>query len=198
MDLKILDTEMYYWKKFCGGDKSALGAIYRKNYDLMYNYGLKMLNDPDQIQNFIQNIFYYLCKCEDLEFHSNPKVYLLRSMKNAVYNYFHSRQQTCDMDEIAFSVSDDDNSLEAFFSKDDDDVRRYKELVKAIDQLPNQQKQVLYLYYIKELSHNEIAEIMGIIPQSSMNALSKGIRKLRDLLTPELVGVLILIRQYVI
>ena len=59
------------------------------------------------------------------------------------------------------------------------EVQQWKSVLEAIKHLPDQQKQVLYLYYIKELSHKEIGEILGINPQSSMNTLAKSIKKLR-------------------
>lgn len=171
--------DSYWWQLFNQGEKAAIEYFYKKYYNLLYNYGLKLLDDPLQIQDFIQEIFYRLCKRERLQEISNLKVYLLKAMRNIVYDYYARRKEVVSIDEMAFAVPDDDGFFETFFLKDDEDIWRWKSTLAAINDLPAQQKQVLYLYYVKGLSHKEISEILEINSQSSMNALSKSIRKLR-------------------
>lgn len=173
------------WRLFCQGERGALEYFYKKYYNLLFNYGLKLLNEPLQIQDYIQDIFYRLCKREQLQEISNLKVYLLKAMRNIVYDYYARRKELVCIDEMDFAVPEDDGFFDTFFSKDDDDVRRWKFLLAAINELPAQQKQVLYLYYVKGLSHKEISEIMEINPQSSMNALSKSVSKLRFFLNED-------------
>ena len=47
----------------------------------------------------------------------------------------------------------------SFFSKNDEELLKYKTLLQTINSLPNQQKQILYLFYIKGLSHKELSLI---------------------------------------
>ena len=170
--------ESHWWQLFCNGNKTALSFFYKKYYNLLYNYGLKLLDNPLQIQDFIQDIFYKLCKSNPKEI-NNPKVYLLKAMRNEVYDYYTSFKETISIEEIPFAVPEEAHVFDAFFNKDDEEVEQWKSVLEAIKALPDQQKQVLYLYYIKELSHKEIGEILGINPQSSMNTLAKSIKKLR-------------------
>ena len=44
-----------------------------------------------------------------------------------------------------------------------------RRLAKAISRLSGRQREILYLYYVKELSHQEISAILGMNPQSSKN-----------------------------
>lgn len=174
--------DIYWWRLFCQGEKTAMEFFYKKYYNLLYNYGLKLLNEPLQIQDFIQDIFYKLCKREQPKEIDNLKVYLLKAMRNIIYDYYARRKEAVSIEEMAFAIPEDDAVFESFFSKDDEDVRKWKSVRAAIKDLPSQQKQVLYLYYVKGLSHKEISEILDINPQSSMNALSKSINKLRRFL----------------
>ena len=80
-----------------------------------------------------------------------------------------------------FFIPEDDLILRKLHSKDDNELRKRQNLIQAIRSLSGQQKQILYLFYIKNLSHKEISEVLNISPQSSMNSLSKSIRKLRIL-----------------
>ncbi|WP_304196220.1 RNA polymerase sigma factor [Phocaeicola plebeius] len=158
---------------------------YKKYYNLLYNYGLKFINDPELIQDFIQDIFFRLCKKGNLDDIHVLKIYLLRAMKNTIYNYHTQQNETINIEDIEFSLSDDSESLKSFFAKDDKDIQEYQLILKGINTLSSQQKQILYLFYIKDLSHKEISAILDITPQSSMNALSKAIRKIRTLVNEE-------------
>lgn len=160
-----------------------LETLYKEQYNLLYNYGLKMVNDSDLIQDFIQDIFYKLCHRQSLDDIANIQVYLLRALRNAVYNYYTLLKESVNIDDMEFLVPENDAAFNRFFGNDDDDESRYRSLLQSIKQLPNQQKHVLYLYYIKGLSHKEISEILGINPQSSMNTLSKTLHRLRKEMT---------------
>ena len=66
------------------------------------------------------------------------------------------------------------------FKKDDVDVKNERRLAKAISRLSGRQREILYLYYVKELSHQEISAILGMNPQSSKNLLSRTLARLRE------------------
>ena len=56
-----------------------------------------------------------------------------------------------------------------------------KHLMQAFSQLSSHQQEIIYLYYVNELKHDEIAEIMGINYQSSKNLLFRSLSSLRKL-----------------
>lgn len=160
----------------------VLELSYKKHYNLLYNYGLKFINNPNLIEDFIQDIFVRLCKRGNLHDIDDLKIYLLRAMRNMAYDYYAARHDNLSIDEVEFSLSDDEDTFRRFFTRDDEETRQYQALQKAIQALPPQQKQILYLFYIKDLSHKEIGEILDITPQASMNSVSKALRKLREML----------------
>ena len=160
----------------------VLELAYKTHYNLLYNYGLKLANDSTLIEDLIQDTVLKLCKRGNLEDISNLKVYLLRALRNAIYDYYAARHDSLYINEVEFSLSDDEDSFRHFFTRDDEEIHQYHSLLKAIHSLPPQQKQILYLFYIKEFSHKEIGEILDITPQASMNSVSKALRKLREIL----------------
>ena len=149
--------------------------------EVSYKHGMKLICNPDLVQDFIQDIFIKLHKREEINLITNLKVYLLHAMRNTVYDYYSSRKETISIDEMDFFIPEDDLILRKLHSKDDNELRKRQNLIQAIRSLSGQQKQILYLFYIKNLSHKEISEVLNISPQSSMNSLSKSIRKLRIL-----------------
>ena len=70
--------------------------------------------------------------------------------------------------------------INSLFKKDDVDVKNERRLAKAISRLSGRQREILYLYYVKELSHQEISAILGMNPQSSKNLLSRTLARLRE------------------
>lgn len=177
-----LDEDIYWWNLFCHGEKNAMGFFYKKYYNLLYNYGLRFLNDPLQIQDIIQDLFYKLCKGTHMKEVSNPKVYLLKSLRHLIYDYCVKHQEVMSIEDMEFQLPEEDHIFQSFFGADDEEVKKWKSVLSAIQELPNQQKQILYLFYIKGLSHKEIAILLDINPQSSMNSISKSLKRLRSFL----------------
>jgi RNA polymerase sigma factor (sigma-70 family) len=60
------------------------------------------------------------------------------------------------------------------------DTLKQKNLAKHLNQLPNRQKEVLYLKYYSDLNTDDIAKVLEINYQSVLNLIHKGIKKLRQ------------------
>lgn len=188
----MIDEE-HQWQLFCNGEMKALEVFYRKYYALLYNYGLKLLDDPFVVQDCVQEVFYKLCKRKHNEDIVNLKVFLLRAMRNLIYDHYATRHEAVSIDDMRFMLPADEELFESFFGKDDETLLRWRQVLDSINKLPNQQKQVLYLYYIKGCSHKEIGEVMDIHAQSSMNALSKAMKTLRAWLDKDTLPALLLL-----
>ena len=103
------------------GDKEnnisqTLEVSYKQYYNLLYNYGMKLICNPDLVQDFIQDIFIKLHKREEINLITNLKVYLLHAMRNTVYDYYSSRKETISIDEMDFFIPEDDLILRKFKS----------------------------------------------------------------------------------
>ena len=58
---------------------------------------------------------------------------------------------------------------------------RNKLLMDAFSRLSPHQQEIIYLYYVNELKHEDIAEILGINYQSSKNLLFRSLSKLKKI-----------------
>lgn len=174
--------EISLWNLFLEGDKEVLEVFYKRYYNLLYNYGFKLCDDRDLVRDFIQDVFLKLCKSEKIGATISPKSYLLKSMRNVIFDHFAASKNCVSMDDLTFRMPDDQLSYELFLRQNDGDQERETRLLSAVAQLVNSQKQILYLHYIKELSHKEIAEVLDINVQSSMNSVSRALSKLRSML----------------
>ena len=85
-------------------------------------------------------------------------------------------------------IPDSKDFFEDTFALSDEDIKLAKMLRAAIRSLSPNQKQVLYLHYVRKLSYKEIAEILNISVQSSMNLNNRALTKLKSLLPPKVFG----------
>jgi RNA polymerase sigma-70 factor (ECF subfamily) len=108
------------------------------------------------------------------------KGYLIKALRNKLYDTLEKEKATDDISlyEEVF-VTDELMPLLSFDESEADN--QAKLLMQAFSQLSSHQQEVIYLYYVNELKHDEIAEIMGINYQSSKNLLFRSLSSLRKL-----------------
>lgn len=172
------------WHLLIQGDRKALEVIYQRYYVLLLNYGLKCTSDRELIKDCIHDLFVYLYHNTRISIEGiTVRAYLLRALKNSLFNKLVGLERERDsLDTSSFEIPTDEDLFEQMFPQNDRDFALAQYLLKAIVQLPPHQKKALYLRYVKELSHKEIAAIMEINEQSSMNLTNRALLKLRSLM----------------
>ena len=176
------DTDL--WKAFLQGHDEAVGELYRRYYPLLRSYGIRMTGDRELTVDTIQDLFVKLMlNRAKLHPTDHVKFYLLSAFRHKLLDAFQQMRPTIDVEECHeyFALDPDDIP-----DKDDQDVLRERRLVKALGRLTGRQREILYLYYVKDLSHKEIASLLDMNAQSSKNLLFRTLSYLRTL-----VGILI-------
>lgn len=186
--------DMTLWSSLIEGNLRALETIYKRHYALLLNYGLKVCQDIELTKDCIQDVFVKLHKSKELSQTVSPRAYLLKALRNTLYDNLLLSKETTSLDEFAFHISESHDLFEQLFFKNDEDLQLSKQLLKALSSLPSNQKTILYLRFVKELSHKEIAEIMNINVQSSMNLVSRALMKLRGLMKNDNLLIMLLLR----
>lgn len=177
-------SDIKLFERFIAGDKDAMEALYKKYYDLMLNYGLKCDPDKDLVQDCIQDFF--ITAFGNHGIHSgnivSVRAYLLRSVRNKLHDKTVLRKKLYSIDDIGFNLPADEDLFAQLFPKNDDETKMAREILKALSSLSPNRKTALYLRYVKGFSHKEIADVLNINEQSSMNLISRTFAKLRELL----------------
>lgn len=187
-----LDDETL-WKLLLKGNIKVLEVLYRRHYDLLLNYGFKFCQDKELVKDCIQDLFVKLHQSSSLSDTSHVKTYLLRGVKNLLIDKLSSMKITEDIEDVKFYLTIDDSTLTFLFNKNDEDLRLSKHLLEAYQQLPENQRVAIYLRYVRGLSYKEIAEILNIAPQSTMNLVSRALTKLRVIMQIEKIIVFLLL-----
>jgi len=174
--------DLSLWNLLIKGDQKALELLYQKYYSLLLNYGLKCNPNKELIKDCIQDLFVNIYQNSNITADITVRSYLLRALRNNLIYKLSSQKEEESLDDVAFHIPENEDLFEQLFPKNDDDMLLARRLLDAISQLSANQKSVLYLRYVKELSYKEIADVMDINVQSSMNLANRALTKLRSLI----------------
>lgn len=178
-DTKHTDIEL--WKAFLRGESAAFEKVYRRFYPQLYAYGIRMVGNRELVVDTIQDLFVKLIlNYRNLHLTDNPEAYLFCAFRNKLLDAVQSLRQTEMIEQYHDFFSMNEDIINTLFSKDDKDVINEKKLAKGIAGLSARQREILYLYYIKELSYKEISTIMQMNLQSCRNLLSRTLAHLRE------------------
>ena len=173
--------DLSLWNLLIKGDKKALEVLYLRYYSLLLNYGLKCNIDRELVKDCIQDLFVGIYQNNHIKTTNiTVRSYLLRALRNNLTYKLASRREEDSLEAYVFHVPSNEDLFEQLFPKDDHDLLLANQLLEAMSQLSPNQKTILYLRYVKNLSYKEIADIMNVNLQSSMNLGTRALAKLRS------------------
>ena len=123
--------DMTLWSSLIEGNLRALETIYKRHYALLLNYGLKFCQDIELTKDCIQDVFVKLHKSKELSQTVSPRAYLLKALRNTLYDNLLLSKETTSLDEFAFHISESHDLFEQLFFKNDEDLQLSKQLLKA-------------------------------------------------------------------
>ena len=160
--------------------KESLSALYEEQVDSLFSYGCKFTKDRELVKDCIHDVFVKLFEKEDISSIRNMKFYLLRSFKNRLLDEL-SRIQPEDIDEATFSYYMQESPDEELSLETDETIQLQKKYIEKIfENLTGRQKEAVYLYYIEELSYDEISQMLGMNYQSVRNIVHRALVRLRE------------------
>ena len=172
-------SDQVLWSALKKGDLNAFSVLFKTFYPQLHSYGLKISNNnsaltEDCLQDFFLYIYEHRHNLADLE---NLKPYLFTSFRRTVIHAIKkSNKSTLHEEvrhgEITFSKED-------FMVRQEIDFLRKQGVSELLNELPNRQKEVLFLKYYNNLKITEISEVMNINYQSVLNMMHKAIKKMR-------------------
>lgn len=181
--LHIGDEDL--WMMLLKGDKHALSVIYKRNYELLLNFGLKIVPDEELVKDCIQDVFVKIGSSKRLSATEHVRSYLLTSLKNRLADTLAALPRSEQLDERHFQMEVEDEEIATLFKNNDKDILLSRKLIAAYNELPSNQRMAIYLRYVRSLSYKEIAAMMHINPQSSMNLVSRALTSLRKRLSAD-------------
>ena len=169
-------TDKELWNAFKNGSLTAYKLIYEQNVDSLYGYGTTIAPHSNIITDCIQDMFVYLWnRRSKLGKVNNIKGYLFIAYRRRLLDSIKKQKKKLNIEDL--------NGLEIFMeenSNTDLAIERKASIISALNALPSQKKEAIYLRFFNDLSCAEISEIMRIKTQSVYNLISSGLKVIRD------------------
>ena len=170
------------------GDREAFGLLYRKYATMVYRYIAYRVQPPAEAEDLTAQVFLNAWKAIGrYQSHDKPFLaWLYTIAHNQVINHAKSKGQTTVFAPIddAYDLADTNR-----YNRPDWQAERqsdYQDLRLAVLKLPYDQQQVIYLRYVEELGHSEIARLMGKSEVTVRGILFRAHEALRKILKREI------------
>ena len=179
----------YAVMSFSGEKRQFLSQVLDEVFDGLYGYAMVLSRDRTEAEDLVQETCFRAVKAiESLEPGSNAKSWLFTILRNIWLNQVRQRRAApkiveLDVDEntldMAVEASKDPHAL--YVSKVERDQVR-----EAIQQLPDEFREIIVLREYEELSYQEIAALLDCPAGTVMSRLGRARSKLRSLLSSTL------------
>ncbi|MFH5834038.1 RNA polymerase sigma factor [Halalkalibaculum sp. DA384] len=181
------------WSEFVNGNnqKKSYKDLFDAYYDGLYGYGTKICQRPEVVKDCIQDLFQNVWERRgELDHIDSPNVYLFVSLRRKILKKLKKNKKIGDLSEL-------DPNIFIEFSREDliitDEIKHKNKdkLQKALNKLPERQKEVILLHFFNGMSYGEIEEILSINRQSVYNHIYRAMETLRSLLDNEIMKLVI-------
>jgi RNA polymerase sigma factor, sigma-70 family len=162
------------------GDRSQQEKLYQMFASKMYGVCLRYSKNPEQAKDILQDGFVKVFeKIGQFRSEGSFEGWLRRLMINTALERFRKQRQVVSLDLLPdVAEMEDTEDDEVAFSMD--------ELLSYIQMLPERYRMVFNLYVMEEMTHKEVAEMMGITEGTSKSDLSRARVILQNLINKKL------------
>lgn len=190
-----MEKDHKIWEDFKDGDESALSYIYFQYFHSMFQYGIRFKNDPEFIKDCIQDVFFKLIQAgERLGTTENIRFYLFRALKNDIYKEI-SKSKKIELVEFVALKFDAPFKLEEEIAEKENATNKEMALLKALNELSDRQREVIYLRYECGMEYDQICDIMQLKNDSARKLVFRAIKSLKDIINDQIrLPVLLLLR----
>jgi RNA polymerase sigma-70 factor, ECF subfamily len=154
-------ADAYLVEQLQNGDLEALGVLYDRYKNLVFRTTMAITGDPDAANDLLQDVFLRLYRYIDNVDISRPlEPWLYRIAANLSYTWVKQNNRWSRQFEDFFDwlAGTNGNVPQETAEKEDE----WHHLRQALLSLPIQQRTVVVLYYLNDLSLQDISEIMEI------------------------------------
>lgn len=171
------------------GDQAAFEKIFKYYYARLCNYAVGIVNDKDEAEEVVQQTMINLWeKRNTLEITTSFKSYLYRAVHNAALNKI---RQSKVRQLYAIEKVYDGEGLSEQASHKLIKSELEKQILAAINELPEQCRLVFKLSRFEEMKYAEIASHLDISVKTVENHMGKALKLLRGYLKDYLIWIIV-------
>lgn len=174
------EEDFALWNQFLEGDEKAYLYIYKLYAQDMYSYGMLFTTNSELVKDCLHDVFIKIHRNrKKLSQVDNIRLYLLKAMKNYLFDVFDKKKELFHNDTIE-PVFSPEYTIEDKIIRQEELHYQSRKIRQILESLTPRQKEVLYYRYMKNLTYDEIGEIMQMNYQSILNLIQRSIKKLRE------------------
>ena len=157
------------------GDRVSMGRLYTLMHDELLTHCRRYAADDNTAEDLLHDAFLLIFSHID-KVHSPDKGrrWMHKVVRNVCLLYMQHRQSR-----TLLSI---DDVRETAHGAEPEPPVSYDDILRAVDQLPQGYRQVFRLSVLEGLTHQQIADLLGIEPHTSSSQLLRAKRQLRQLL----------------
>lgn len=171
-------NDLFLLNQIKKGEVKAFEKLFRAYYEPLCYYADSFLNDMDNAEEIVQNIFYLFWRDRsDIQILISVKSYLYQAVRNRCFDYIkHLRVKSVYAEMINGEGLDTSDSLP-------DEVLEYKELENKLavilEHLPERQRKIFCMNRFSGKKYNEIACELSVSVKTVEADISKALAVLR-------------------
>jgi RNA polymerase sigma-70 factor (ECF subfamily) len=173
--------ELLLLQQIAAGDEKAFRSLINIYNPVLFPGINRIVKDPEVSQDILQETYLRLWLYRDkMPTIENPRAWILKIAYRRALTFLQvSKNQFKIKEEISRHISSSHVEIEKSL-----DFNTLNNLVKtAVSRLPPQQKKVYQFSRVEGYSQNEIAEMMGLAPQTVKNTMGRALQFIRDHIT---------------
>jgi RNA polymerase sigma-70 factor (ECF subfamily) len=174
----MLEDRLLIWK-FKRGSRKALQRIYEKYRGYLLTIATALLNDVNTAEDVIHEFFLAFAQSGDrLKLNGSLKCYLATCVSNRARDYLRAgRRQAISFDHALPICSQARGPESSAISTEET-----QQVIKALEQIPYEQREVVVLHTRGQMKFNAIAELQQVSIKTIQSRYRYGLDKLRILL----------------
>lgn len=165
------------WQRIQNGEIEAFNIFYKEHATFLYNYGTKLTNQKDIIQDCLQIIFTELWQNrKSINIKGNPRPYLYVSIRRAIHKELQKQGKTEDL-EFESDLEFRDSNVELELDLESRTVL-LERLNQAKQSLTKRQSEIIFLLYKEGLDYDEICQVMNLTKAAAYKLVNQAVKRL--------------------
>jgi RNA polymerase sigma factor (sigma-70 family) len=180
--LTVSKSDQVLWHQFKAGDRQAFSRIYRQYLPCLYNYGMKVTDETELVEDCIQELFIYLWKTrENLGDTDCIKFYLFKALRRRIVACQQEMVRiTKKKERLAEGQQAAQSSYEHLLVSRQLEEEQQQRLALSLNALTRRQREAITLKFYDNLSFQQVAEVMSLTIKSTYNLISKALEALKE------------------
>lgn len=172
-----MEQEQLWIQQVLAGDKQAYAHIINKYKNQLYATILRMTKNPQDAQDLVQEAFIKVYRNLDkYDASGSFSGWLYRVAINHCMDEFRKKRHSMTHIEVDEEKVVNPNHPELVFLKKE----KSRQLERLISTLPEDERLIILLRYVNEISYEEIGEMLDVPISTVRNKLHRGKKKMRE------------------